>query len=265
MTASAANGFGQVQYAPNGSSCTNIPYDFHPMYSTSSEATQVPWAAHTYNIAFADEIGHFDYCTGNATLQPGGSCQGSANEGTSTDSETSDADDTYCFPASSTLGVQVAGCIGTNDPGFDGTAYQAVWPDGDVAHHPTPIEFTSPTTGGANYDRVAFEADLPRIEAADLGGVCNRTTGAGCADPPVSDDGAPVNFYPFYSIAQTHASCTWLIGNDVPGVTTNDFGKTSQYGSLLKSTYLAYGGGGTTIQRYNNFRQVLSANPCPSG
>jgi hypothetical protein len=41
MTASAANGFGQVQFDPSGTSCTNIPYDFHPMYSTSSELTRV--------------------------------------------------------------------------------------------------------------------------------------------------------------------------------------------------------------------------------
>ena len=63
MTASAANGFGQIQYAPTGTSCTEIPYDFHPMYSTSSPQTRVPWAAHSYNVAFDEEIGHFDYCT----------------------------------------------------------------------------------------------------------------------------------------------------------------------------------------------------------
>ena len=40
MTASAANGFGQVKFAPSPSTtCQNIPYDFHPMYSTSSTQT----------------------------------------------------------------------------------------------------------------------------------------------------------------------------------------------------------------------------------
>ena len=63
MTASAANGFGQIQYAPTGTGCTEIPYNFHPMYSTSSPQTRVLWAAHSYNIAFDEEIGHFDYCT----------------------------------------------------------------------------------------------------------------------------------------------------------------------------------------------------------
>ena len=33
------------------------------MYSTSSPKTRVLWAAHSYNIAFSDEIGHFDFCT----------------------------------------------------------------------------------------------------------------------------------------------------------------------------------------------------------
>ncbi|HLZ71382.1 MAG TPA: hypothetical protein VKV26_15890, partial [Dehalococcoidia bacterium] len=62
MTASGANSFGQVKFAPTGTSCVNIPYNFHPMYATSSEATRVTWAAHSYNIAFSDEIGHFAYC-----------------------------------------------------------------------------------------------------------------------------------------------------------------------------------------------------------
>src|SRR5215471_8936830 len=39
MTASAANGFAHVNYDPTGTSCQAIPYDFHPMYSTSSEQT----------------------------------------------------------------------------------------------------------------------------------------------------------------------------------------------------------------------------------
>jgi hypothetical protein len=76
MTASAANGFGGVQFAPAGKSCINVPYNFHPMYSTSSEDTRVPWAAHTYNIAFSDEIGHFEYCdkvaAGNLTCAQAG-------------------------------------------------------------------------------------------------------------------------------------------------------------------------------------------------
>jgi len=51
-------------------------------------------------------------------------------------------------------------------------------------------------------------------------------------------------------------------GNDLPAATT-DFGRNAQYGSLLSSTYLAFGGGGATMQRFNNFRQIIP-NPCPA-
>src|SRR5579859_636222 len=95
MVSSAANGFGQVKFAPTGTSCVNIPYNFHPMYSTSSEMTRVPWAAHTYNIAFSDEIGHFDFCS-TATSSEG--CSGT--EGAGSNREPTDSDDLFCLPAS---------------------------------------------------------------------------------------------------------------------------------------------------------------------
>ncbi len=60
MTASSANGSGQVQFDPAGTSCNYIPYNFHPMYSTSSEQTHVPWTAHSFNIAIGSETGQFD-------------------------------------------------------------------------------------------------------------------------------------------------------------------------------------------------------------
>src|SRR6516164_9362794 len=78
MTASADNGFGAILYDPSGTDCNptthNIPYDFHPMYATSSEHTRVPWAAHSYNVAFSDELGHFEYC--NAVNVEGGTALG---------------------------------------------------------------------------------------------------------------------------------------------------------------------------------------------
>src|SRR5262249_15910792 len=46
MTASKANGFRQVVYAPHAASCRTKPYAFHPMYASSSEHTRVPWGAH---------------------------------------------------------------------------------------------------------------------------------------------------------------------------------------------------------------------------
>jgi hypothetical protein len=274
MTTSAANSFGQVQFAPSPSTgCNNIPYDFHPMYSTSSEQTRVPWAAHSYNIAFADEIGHFDYCNGTNAITPGGPCPSGNTEGMPTDQEPTNADDVGCFPASSSSLVKVPGCLGTNT-GFDGVPYQKVWPDGNTGLHPTSILFSSPRTGeeyDVNYKRMAFEADLPRIEIP----VCNRTTGAGCTLIPQTDDSAPANFYPFFTkgdvkhtgkgAAETGGgrACVWTLGNDIPGVTKDDFGKNNQYGPLLSLTYLVFGGHGTTAPRFNDFRQVLD-NPCPA-
>jgi hypothetical protein len=252
MTSSAANGFGQVKYAPTGTDCTNIPYDFHPMYSTSSEQTRVIWAAHSYNVAFSDEIGHFDFCT---TVTNIGGC--ADTEGVSGDTEPTDGDDNACFPGSASTRVQVSACLDTNT-GFDGVPYKPVWPDGNTTLHPTPIQFSSPLTDDKNYSRAAFETDLPRIEF----NTCNRATGVGCTLIPTTDDGTPADFYPFYSTGTVRDQCAWMLGNDIPGVTTNDFGKNSQYGSLLSLTYLAFGGHGATIQRFNDFRQVLSKNPC---
>ncbi len=255
MTASAANTFGQVKYAPNGTTCKDIPYDFHPMYSTSSEKTRVPWAAHSYNIAFADEIGHFDFCT---TVNSSGVCTG--KEGIQGDREATDSDDTGCFPASSSTLVQVSGCIGTNT-GFDGVPYQPLWPDGNTKLHPTPIQFSSPLTGDnydTQYSRMAFEADLPRIEST-----CNRDTGVGCTLIPTTDDGTSAAFYPFFSITNKGSEgCVWQLGNHIPG-SSNDFGQNNEYGQQLTLSYTSTGGHPITL--IEDYRQILSHNPCQSG
>jgi hypothetical protein len=49
----------------------------------------------------------------------------------------------------------------------------------------------------------------------------------------------------------------------VSGFTSSDYGKVSQYGSLLSLKYLLVGGHGATTQRFNDYRQILS-NPCPA-
>jgi hypothetical protein len=61
MTASVANGFAHVLYAPDATTCTSAPYAFHPEYSTANPRGNT-WSAHTYNVAFSDEIGHFEHC-----------------------------------------------------------------------------------------------------------------------------------------------------------------------------------------------------------
>ncbi|HEU5230259.1 MAG TPA: hypothetical protein VFU49_20745 [Ktedonobacteraceae bacterium] len=255
MTASASNGFGQVKFDPAGTTCQNIPSDFHPMYSTSSEQTRVTWAAHSQNIAFSDETGHFDFCNGPNTITPGGACPTGNTEGPANSPRPTDGDDVGCFPASSSTLVQVSGCQGTNS-GFDGSAYINDWPDGSPLH-PTAIRFTSPLTGtffNTNYNRVGFEADLPRIEST-----CNRSTGAGCTLLPITEAGTPAPFYPYYSTKGSGDDCTWGLGGQIPG-SNNDFGKNNQYGPLLSLAYTAVGGG--VVHRFNDFRQVLDHNPC---
>jgi hypothetical protein len=253
MTASAANTFGQVKFDPYGTTCQNIPYDFHPMYSTSNEHTRVPWAAHSYNIAFSDEIGHFQYCS--SISAEGGDCTQPG----------SDADDTYCFSASASSLIPVSGCFGS-DLDFDGPSYALDWPGTssnrtrDKEFHPEPIKLTSPLFkskwgGWLNYNRVAFETDLPTIEQN-----CDPFTGTGCENPPPG-----AKFYPIYSTARVDLHnkdvCFWQLGGVHIPDTTNTFGGTStiEYGSLLDLSYPLPGG---SITEFSDYRRVLNHNAC---
>jgi hypothetical protein len=257
MTAGASNGWSHVLYQPSSSTCNIEPYSFHPMYATSGEHTRLTWTAHSYNVAFSDEIGHFELCSN--VDEKSGLCK-------SPDESRGSAgfDDYGCFGPQDSLLVQIGGCLGQDTPDFDGVPYQASsWPgNGNDANTPAPITFTSPLINGTqNYDRVAFETDLPRIEATSLGGTCVRSTGAGCTNPP------PGAFYPIYSTGTSVAgvgACVWQLGGPSYPGTTNAFGgtSTSEYGSLLLSTYP--GPGTKPFTRYNNYRQILSSNPCPA-
>jgi hypothetical protein len=266
MTASAANGFAQVKYAPTGTSCRAIPYDFHPMYSTSTPQTRVTWAAGSYNVAFDSEIGHFQTCNGKVAIPdtPFGVdakgnptvCPKGDTEGTGTGAEPPDADDLFCFPAKEALVYKVPGCTFTN-AGFDGSSYQRIWPDGNTRLHPTAFQFSSPETGtnyNVQYQQAGLEADLPSIEST-----CNQGTGAGCTLIPRTDHNAPASFYPFYSITRTRAGCVWQFGNAIPGQIT-DFGRNAQYGKLLKLDYTTTGGGTQVL--IQDFRNVFLRNPC---
>jgi hypothetical protein len=255
MTASIANGFAHPLFQPDASTCTEAPYAFHPMYSTSNEHTRVPWAAHSYNVAFSDEIGHFEYCN---RANPRGRC---VNPGI--DDAKKDGDDVGCFNADASLLVQVGGCIGT-DVDFDGESYRPVWP-GTLASatqdhqlHSGSFVFTSPLTGGQNYSRVAFEADLPAIEFA-VG--CDTQTGEGCVNPPPG-----ANFYPIYSTTVQNGNCAWREGGTFMPGTTNTFGGTSaaEYGSLLTLFYADFPGFPGTLPFFEDFRRILSTNPCAS-
>jgi hypothetical protein len=269
MTASAANGWAQVLYEPTSSTCHTAPYSYDPMYAASSEHTRVPWAAHTYNIAFDDEIGHFEYC--NASDDNGNCTDPGAQDATGLD-----ADDDLCFNADDSLLVMIGGCI-DSDIDFDGVSYGLNWPGTgpspgqDQKYKPSPITFTSPLfNGNQNYSRVAFETDLPRIEAPDSGGNCNRFTGKNCVNRP---PGAA--FYPIYTTAvsppypdvrppRAGGTCVWHVGGANIPATTNTFGgnSTAEYGPLLFSFYP--GPNPATRLRANNFRNVLSSNPRPA-
>lgn len=249
MVASKSNGFGTIQYEPQGTACTLIPYSFHPMYSTSQPptmaacpsgvypnnaagghstapvcaqdgtGTRVQWAAHSYNVAFADEIGHFNWCSnivesgvGSSTPTGGtlngfgtGHCGNTGHEGSGLTLHT-DADDGYnCYTGKEGAdfadlggpvagadgsGAKIPGCLSEND-GFDGASYLATsWPGGPNANTPTPITFSSPLTGNSDtqaYQSVAYEADIPRITAINVTeGDCSRLTGTQWTRDPVS-------------------------------------------------------------------------------
>jgi hypothetical protein len=273
MTASKANGFAHIQFDPTGTSCNAIPYDFHPMYSTSSEKTILPWGADQDNIAFTDEIGHAQLCQGPAHIQASqfgldGSgnpvtCPSANFEEFGVNSEPTDSEDDFCFPGSEAPRIHVSMCTDTNT-GFDGQTYQPVWADGNTALHPTPYQFSSPMTGSSyniRYSRAVFEVDLPDIESTAAVDPCNRSTGAQCTHNPLTDDGQPVVFYPFFSTTSTGADCRWQFGNHIPG-SANDFNRNAEYGPLLNATYILFGGGGTSVTRFNTFRKILSTNPC---
>src|SRR5262249_15540780 len=178
MIANAAHGFEQVKFDPAASSCTTMPYTFHPMFATSSEQTRV-WPAHTYNVAFSMEIGHQNQ----------------------------------------------AGFTSAGDTGFQGPSYVHDWagslpPGTDPATHASSIQFPSPTFipsgghGSAQYDRIAFEADMPPIEGDSQG--CSTKSGLNCTNPP-----SAAQFYPIYSNAGAGViSCVWHFGDTMIPNTT---------------------------------------------
>jgi hypothetical protein len=288
MVASGANGFASVLWDPDGNNCDfathNLAHDFHPAYATSSEHTRVPGAAHSYNIAFSDEIGHFEYCS--SVTHEGGAC---------TSEPPSDppfrADDERCFDAGfvGSLGLIPLGGCGGEDDDFDGVPYRKnVWPGTsrnpffDARFHAQPVIFSSPLLRDRwghkkNFSRVAFETDMPRTEGftnppcqRHLANPSDPNPGAGCVNPPVGAD-----FYPIFSTREDHGQwgheegdhegCMWQEGGRfIPG-TENDFGGNSktEFGPILANFYPAPNGRPQYI--YENFHRTLPYNPCPVG
>ena len=258
MTASAANGFAQMVFAPDPSTeCASTPYTFHPMYSTSSLLTRTTWTAFPYNIAWSDETGHFQYCS---QADPNtGLCTG--QEGAPGGQQPADADDYGCFPASASTLVQIGGCIAPNY-GFDGPEYQDTWPNGSP-DRPTPILFSSPLTGehfNLNYSQNALVAPLPFDEYGGGNQNCDIFTATGCTLLPITDNGTPAQFYPYFYTTHVHG-CTWGEGTDVPGLTVNDFGKLNQYGTYDTGVY--YTGPSGPFTYSSVFMHTFPDNVCP--
>jgi hypothetical protein len=251
MTASVANGFAHVLYTPGTGACTSAPYAFHAEYSTANPRGNT-WSAHTTNVSFSDEIGHFEHCP---VLDANFDCASAGSD----DPGGLDDDDVFCVPGKDAWVVHINGCFQADDD-FDAPSYQNDWPGTnpdpavDQKLHPQPVLFTSPTTnGGHDYPTINFEADLPAIESS-----CNTVTGAGCVNPPPG-----AQFYPFYSTRLDGAACSWQEGGPfIPG-TLNDYGGSSaEFGSLLLTTYPSAAG---PIQRFENFNSGDLPNGCPAG
>ncbi len=277
MTAGTANGFGNVVFDPNASSCTVQPYNFHPEFSTSTPATRNVTAAHTYNVAFSDEIGHFEYC-GKVGTDPDSTCLeplgADTNDGDTAGPDPA-GDDDLCLPASASLKVKIGGCLDI-DGDFDGVSYNFTWPgsiSNPVADHllnPQSFLFTSPTVNGHNFSSMAFESDISRDESDDtafrVDTTCQRhllnpsdpSPGTGCVNPPPNSV-----FYPFYSTRNTALGCEWQEGGPyIPG-TTHLFGGSAhaEYGPLRAISYPS-NPFGTITKRFNDFRRDMTGLPC---
>ena len=259
MTASIANGFGQVLYEPDATQCHVRPYAFHPMYDSAVPRGNT-WAAHTTNVSVSDEIGHFENCR---QIDPAtGTCLQAAGA-----DPTVDVDDQFCLNGADFGAlIPINGCL-LDDGDFDGTSYRFNWPGTfrnpflDRLLHPTPMRFTVPTSGGRALEQTAFETDLPRIERGDEPGNplpgCDAHTGANCVNPPPG-----AQFYPLYTATRVHGTCMLQQGGPfIPG-TVNDFGGTSksEYGDLL---FVDYASAGFTVDtRAQDFRRELRGSPC---
>ncbi len=242
MRASVANGFRHILWDPVDFTCNGAPYAFHAMYDTASAPLRngqptawTTWAAHTDNVAYDVETGHF--------------------EPPDTATDPTPDEDAPCF-----TGPVIPGCLGS-DSDFDGYPYHADWPNGSK-RFPTPNYLTSPLSLDRHgrftgkYPITRFETDLPRIEEANNEGglACDHHTGAGCTNPP------PGAFYPWYHLLRPpasleHASCAWGLTNDMPHQISNFGGEQAGWGPLELTDY------GFDL-RYHNFARTLS-NPCP--
>lgn len=199
MVASANNAFQSLDVQ----TCAPTNFSFHPEFSTAKLHNVVAWTFLQANVGIAYEIGHFETAD-------------------------SDADDTSCFS-----GPLIPGCT-SDDTDYDGTSYQADWPDG-THNTATPALISPPhsyasfdddgdyrSRGGAyinEYSSLMFQTEVLATETS-----CQQD-GSGCTIPP---SGAA--FYPFYAQSWNGNRCVLTFGNDILGSTVNDFGRDAEYG-----------------------------------
>jgi hypothetical protein len=217
MVASIHNGFQHLDLH----TCSPSNFAFRPEFSSARMSNALPWSIGIINIAYSPEIGHFQ-------PGPGGD---------------HDSDDPPCFN-----GPVLPGCQGA-DLDFDGTSYQADYPDG-TTNNAGSITIASVLRSGIGpvsfahgryrygYPSMQFVTGVPASEPG-----C-RPNGNGCSVPP---PGAA--YYPFYGLSAGGPRCFLTFGNDIRGSTTNDFGGVKQWG-----TY--------DIHVPGTFQSGKFANPC---
>ena len=138
------------------------------MYSTATPAGRNFNAAHTGNISFSDEIGHFEYCA-KVRNDAIGSCAKPLGDDTNDGDVGPDpaGDDNFCLPASASTKVKIGGCLDT-DGDFDSVSYKFTWPGSisnpiaDQLLNASPVRFTSPSTNGKYFETMAFESNISR-------------------------------------------------------------------------------------------------------
>ena len=199
MTASVANGFGHILYKPDSDDLPRGAVRVPPRVLHRQPARQHLVGAHLQRRDVRRdrplrELPASSTPDFNCAV-PGGQDAGGLDE---------DDGNNFCVPGADSMLVKINGCF-SDDEDFDGQSYRNDWPGTNPEPGPATRSCTrrrccSPArwpTGTTNYSTVAFETDLPRIEASDSQDnppFCDRTTGANCVNPP---NGA--QFYPFFT------------------------------------------------------------------
>jgi hypothetical protein len=136
------------------------------------------------------------------------------------------------------------------DLDFDGVTYRGTsWPNGSL-NTPQSVRFAGPfMASGAPYPQIQFETDAAGSEF-----LCNLATQFNCVVPPLG-----AKFYPFWTLTNVKGqsigsglfpagACIWNFGNQIPNVTTQNFGKDREYG---KADFARFGGTVASAVRAN--------------